>query len=474
MKKSTGVLTLVVALAVAYTGASWYVGTKTENAIRAQVNSANEYLRLQGAQFDQLKIEIASYERSVFSANASYVLSFSEPGDEETYELVFNDKIAHGPIPFAAGSFAPAMAVSHIELQNNNTTGDWFALTDGKVPLYADTIIALTGKADSKVEFTGFKKNLDGHLIDFSGGHFITALDSKAKNYTGKFNFDHLILDSIEATPFQVTFNKLYGDFDYSGELYVNDKQTGKLVLEKALIESEDVNASFNNFEISGSSETKDEVLNGQASYKVSSIKLNDQDVGTIDAGVNLNNIYTPGLLALSDLSNRLSANPDLDNLSDEEVAQFLKEIPAILERKPSFSIDPLSWTNSAGTSGLSIKVDLQSSENLLTDFSNPLPWLEVVREVQLSVRLSRPMLEKLVTVIAQTDDDLDIAEAMYGIDQLFEAADGLQSMGLVKTTDNGVESVIIYRGSESESLLINDVPVPVTDLFMMGMGLLM
>ncbi|MCX5592695.1 YdgA family protein [Alcaligenes endophyticus] len=473
MKKSTGVLTLVVALAAAYTGASWYVGTKTENAIRAQINTANEYLRAQ-TQFEQLKIELASYNRSIFSATASYVLSLRAQGEQETYEFILNDTIAHGPIPFAAGSYVPAMAVSHLELQKNATVEDWFEFTDGKTPVYADTTISWSGKADSTVEFLGFKKAQEEFTMDFSGGQFITELDSSAKSYTGKFNFDHFILDSIEDEPFQMTLNKLYGDFSYTGQLYVDDKQLGKVVLEKAEINAEKANLSLHGLEVTGNSATINEMLSGQARYAVKSIKVSDQDIGNLEIGVALSNWYAPAVKNITDVLNQLSADPDLDNLSEAERQQLLNDLHALLERKPSITIAPVLWANSAGKTDFGLEVKLQAPSTKQADLVDVMAWNEALEEAQLTVQISRPMLEQVINAMAQTDEEFDLPAVMEALDQVFEAASGLEAMGLVKMTDDGMESRIIYRGAEGGTLNINGVPVPMSDLLMMGMGLLM
>ncbi len=473
MKKSTGVLALLVALAAVYTGASWYVGQQTETAIREQVNQANEYLLQQG---EQAKLELSSYERSLFSSSARYVLSFNVPDEPETFELVFADRIAHGPIPFAAGYYAPAMAVSHIELQNNDTVAPWFALTDGKVPVYADTHISWAGKASSVVEWVPFKKNQEERNIDFSGGQILVDVDRKAQQYSGRFSFDHFLLDSVSDQPIKMTLKALHGDFDYSGQLYVNDKQSGKMTLEKVDVQAEDGAFGLKNFVITAASETVDSFIKGTARYDIESLEIGEQDVGKLEAAFDFDRWYAPAFLQANDLLTQLSAETDLAELSTEDKDRLAQALHLFLEHKPSINFSPISWKNAAGETNLGLQIALQAPEDKTADLHrNVLPWVQALDLVHLDVHLSRPMIEQVLQKIAQSDSDFDLQSAMLGVESLFnELAETLEPMGMVKRTSDGLESRISYSQANGEVIDFNGTPVPISDLFMLGLGLMM
>ncbi|HRL22734.1 MAG TPA: DUF945 family protein, partial [Alcaligenes sp.] len=86
MKKSTGVVALVVALAAVYGGSTWYMGQKTEELVREKVAEFNtvaaEKLKQSGID-GKVTMAVVEYKRGAFSSDARYVISIAGQQDQE-------------------------------------------------------------------------------------------------------------------------------------------------------------------------------------------------------------------------------------------------------------------------------------------------------------------------------------------------------------------------------------------------------
>lgn len=479
MKKSTGVVAMVLALAAVYTGASWYVGQRTQETYQSQIDKANSYLRAQVPPAGSAVFELTGYERSLFSSQARYSLILAAPDNgDEPLRLDFKDEISHGPLPFkalAAGVFKPAMAFIHTDLQSNQSVQKWFELAGNKPPLTADSVVALSGAVDSSIQLVPIKSATDNVNVDFSGGKVHLQLDQKEQKYQGNFQFARLFVDDIGDNPVKMTVDNLHGDFTHSGEIYVNDQQSGKVVLDKLDLLLEEGAFALNNFELSGQSKTQDAVANAQASYKVQSLTLGAQDLGSLEFGMQMNNLYMPAIMQMNDLMATYAGADEVAHLAPEDKQKLTGLIYQLLERKPDLHFSPLSWKNTKGTSDVGLLIKLQAPTTPNADFDeHVLAWLEALDLVKLDVNWSRPMMLELIDQWAKADPEFDAQDAKEQVNQL---VDGLletyEPMGLVKRTDEGVATTITYSHAEGEKLNFNGQAIPLGDLMLMAMGMM-
>lgn len=143
MNKSAGVLLgIVVAIGAISAGGGWYTGTKLEGVLQTSISDANK--ELQGAMVGSngtATLELVSVDRQLFSSTAHYRFKgqgamFSDAPDG--VELLFVDRIEHGPLPFSrlvAFKWLPVLASSHYELEKTPFTEKWFAATKDVSPL---------------------------------------------------------------------------------------------------------------------------------------------------------------------------------------------------------------------------------------------------------------------------------------------------------------------------------------------------
>src|SRR5690606_22532781 len=154
-------------------GVSWYVGKESEDTIRAAIERSNE--QLAGSLADQgsvsAKIEIADYDRGIFSSNARYSIIVRD--SDETIELAMQDHMQHGPFPWdlvRQGNFAPMLAYSRSNLVDTPSVKRWFEAARGAVPLTVDTQIRTGGAGTSVWEFAPLDWKDDDGTLAFSGG----------------------------------------------------------------------------------------------------------------------------------------------------------------------------------------------------------------------------------------------------------------------------------------------------------------
>ena len=91
MKKSVGVVGVVLAGAVAYGISSWYVGQRAQDSIETAVVEGNARLgKVLGEELSTqpVKLSISRYDRGWFSSNIIYSLKFSGSGGEVTEFLL--------------------------------------------------------------------------------------------------------------------------------------------------------------------------------------------------------------------------------------------------------------------------------------------------------------------------------------------------------------------------------------------------
>ena len=119
MKKSVAItLAVVIVGAGSWVGATWYTGKRIEESAQRHLAETNEKLAkitpLFGLRIDQIK-----YERSLFSTQARYGLSFvkndKSPQEMPDGMIEFDAKIEHGPFPKSA----LAVSYTHLTLPTN-------------------------------------------------------------------------------------------------------------------------------------------------------------------------------------------------------------------------------------------------------------------------------------------------------------------------------------------------------------------
>ncbi|MDR2839358.1 MAG: YdgA family protein [Azonexus sp.] len=181
MKKITILLAVIMLLAAAWLGASWYTGQQIEAALDKKVADFNTAAqKIPQAVTQGMAIKPLGYERGLFSSHARYGMAW---GNGPMIE--FDVALAHGPLPLPAlaqGDFLPRLVAAHIEMQiaDSEIKAAVDKFTGGKPPLVFDLSCDYGSK---KCDGAGSMPSFSGDIsptakLNFAGAQMRFAQDA--------------------------------------------------------------------------------------------------------------------------------------------------------------------------------------------------------------------------------------------------------------------------------------------------------
>lgn len=460
MKKSTGLVTLVVVLAAVYGGSTWYTGKKTEALVSGKVAEFNtlaaEQLQQMGMN-ESVVMNVVDYQRGVFSSTARYTITV-KPADaqEKPLELTFEDKISHGPLPMSAlalGNFTPVAALSHSTLVKTKDTEGWFKLTGDKTPLWADSLVGFDGAVDSNMHFEAIKHQGDEIKVDFSGGQLRTKAGGKSKDIVVTGSFPKLFVDDISADPLKLEADNFMVDFKQNGDINVNGTQVGKLSVDNIKMQTAETDGiTFKQIALNTDAVTKDSISDTKISYQLSDLVFEDKiKLGSAELVMSFDRVSAPAISALSKLVSDSNLQNDLGSVDAATADKMMELVLQALENKPVLRVEPLRWYTAAGESKATLRMDFQKPNASLQELKeSPELWVEAIPAAQLDVLISKPMLRDLAT-------EMDKAEGMSAeegnaamLDMILDAAVAPYAESkMLKNDENGVSTAIKYDGKD-------------------------
>lgn len=460
MKKSTGLVTLVVVLAAAYGGSTWYTGKKTEALVSEKVAQFNTLAAEQMQQMglsESVVMNVLDYQRGVFSSTARYTITIKPSDAEDTpLELTFDDKISHGPLPMSAmalGNFTPVAALSRSTLVKTKDTEGWYKLTGDKTPLWADSLVGFDGAVDSNVHFEAIKHQGNEISVDFSGGQLRTKAGGKSKDIVVTGSFPKLFVDDISEDPLKLEASNFVVDFKQDGDINVNGTQVGKLSVDNVKMQSAETDGiTFKQIAVNSHAVTKDSISDTKVIYTVSDLVFEDKvNLGSIELSMNFDRVYAPAISALSKLISDSNLQNDMDSVDGPTAQKIMELVLQALEHKPVLRIEPLRWYTAAGESKATLRVDFQKPDATLQQLKDsPDLWVEAIPAAQLDISISKPMLRGLAT-------DMDKAEGLTPeegnaamLDMMLDAAVApYAKSNMIKNDENDISTVIKYDGQD-------------------------
>lgn len=460
MKKSTGLVTLVVVLAAAYGGSTWYTGKKTEALVSEKVAQFNTLAAEQMQQMglsESVVMNVLDYQRGVFSSTARYTITIKPSDTEDTpLELTFDDKISHGPLPMSAmalGNFTPVAALSRSTLVKTKDTEGWYKLTGDKTPLWADSLVGFDGAVDTNVHFEAIKHQGNEISVDFSGGQLRTKAGGKSKDIVVTGNFPKLLVDDISEDPLKLQASNFVVDFKQDGDINVNGTQVGKLSVDNVKMHTAETDGiTFKQIAVNSDAVTKDSISDTKVIYTVSDLVFEDKaNLGSIELSMNFDRVYAPAISALSKLISDSNLKNDMGSVDGPTAQKIIELVMQVLEQKPVLRIEPLRWYTAAGESKATLRVDFQKPDATLQQLKeSPELWVEAIPAAQLDVSISKPMLRGLAT-------DMDKAEGLTPeegnaamLDMMLDAAVApYAKSNMIKNDENDISTVIKYDGQD-------------------------
>ncbi|MDN3222006.1 YdgA family protein [Pseudomonas nunensis] len=475
MNKSAGVLLgIVVAIGAISAGGAWYTGTKLEGVLNASVADANKELQaaLVGSN-GTASLELLSLERGVFSSTAHYRLKGEgEMFGEAPVELLFVDRVEHGPLPFsrlASLKWLPVMATNHFELEKTSTTEKWFAAANGQSPVKGVVNIGYDNSTNGTFELLPLEVALDDKSsLKFSGLNMDIAASAEAKKVKADGYMDSLKLTTVseDQAPVTVEMNGLTvaSNLVKSTYGYYTGENTVELTSSKTTFGPKQSVVGVNKFEMKNQTEESGTSASGRADYKVGEVSFNGKTVGSAQMAMSLKNLDIPSTMSLMGIyqtklqpyeqaaAKAAAAGepaPEL-NLTPEEEKQVKAGLEKLLAAGPQFALENLSFNSANG----------ESRANLVLDLTKPasmdLPPDQLVRQLiallDINIKVSKPMLVDLLSIQAQADGQTD---AKTIVDQATATSDMFSSMAvgtqLAKLEGSDVVTKLHYANNQVE-----------------------
>lgn len=473
MNKSAGVLLgIVVAIGAISAGGAWYTGSKLDGVLNTSIADANKELQaaLAGSN-GTASLELVSLDRHVFSSTAHYRLKGEgEMFGEAPMEMLFVDRIEHGPLPFSrlvSLKWLPVLATSHYELEKTPLTEKWFAAAKDKSPVKGVVNIGYDNSTKGTLEFLPLEAALDDKSnLTFSGMKLDVDASAQAQKVKADGYMDSLKLTTVaeDQTPVKVELNglTLASNLNKSTYGYYVGENIVELTNSKTTFGPKQSVLGFKNFEMKNKTEESGTNASGRADYKVGEVSLNGKVIGSAQMAMSLKNLDIPSTMSLMQIyqtklqpyekaaAEAAAAGlpaPEL-NLTPAEEAQVKTGLEKLLAAGPQVALENLSFNTSNG----------ESRANLLLDLTKPqsmdLPPDQLVKQLiallDFNLLVSKPMLVDVLTVQSQIDGQTD---AKLIADQASATADMFGSMAvgtqLAKLDGNNVVTKLHYANNQ-------------------------
>lgn len=214
MKK---LLLALIALCLIVLASSYWFGLRTEGLMQAALERVTS-----NAPF--LKITLKEKHRGIFSSTYTYSMA-SAPGtgaDAPGNALVasLTTRVAHGPIPFAAGDFAPCQALADSVLAVDPASGQEFKKFNEQFPELSRSTIrtrfAFDGSGVTDIAIPAFKKTISGENgepvdLDWQG---LTSRTTFNDGFTAYVTTIQAPLLHVRSKQVDVTLAGISGDYD--------------------------------------------------------------------------------------------------------------------------------------------------------------------------------------------------------------------------------------------------------------------
>lgn len=482
MKKTSLIVSTIVVVGIAYTGSTWYMGKQTQQIIEngiVEINELhNEMASVYLSQPGDL-VKLSSYERGIFASKGVYIIDYQDiDGNKAQYQIETN--IQHGPLPLEAllqGKLKPLMAYSSAHMVVTPEVAKWFDPSSAETPLHVNTEVHFNGNANSALNFAPLSlEPNNNHKIEFSGGQGWLNFANNFSDISGAANFDsYSVLNknnnetaSLNNIKFNsnTTANKANNSFDHLSSIAIDsiDVTTDANANNLKII---DLNLELNAKQENG-------FINSRLLYSFDDIELDGQNTGKINLGINLSNLEEKALNELHAAYMALIAKHKLDEYdhfkpATAEENELIAKVAALLAAKPVLRIEPLEWSNSGGTSNLTLNVAFKEFSEHANSPDEVLQ--ESIDNAHLKININRAMLLELVSQMSkQSDFDVSNAMAEIFLEQYIEK---LSRMGLA-TSDGESIKLDLYIDPAKDEVILNEKTMPLSQLVMIGFGLML
>ncbi|KAA0910607.1 YdgA family protein [Pusillimonas sp. ANT_WB101] len=457
MKKTTGVIAVIVVLGAGYAGTTWYMGKRIQSEYERVIATANERMKEFagiGQPASAPSLALTSYDRGFFSSEAVYTITATAE-EGKPLEFRLHDHISHGPFPVTAlkaGKPAPMLADITSQLVSTPSVQPWFDAVTNKnqPPLHAATYLGFSGTGQSvwTVEPASFSQ--DGVAIELSGGAFTIDLSNQYQNTDTKGKFGSVVaVDEEAGDTMRVANIEFAGTSEQAEEKSV--RTHNRATVESVVIENPDKDTvTLKNLAMQVNGEQKGDLIDATVAYTFGSIQSGAAELGSISVNGELKRL---DIKAFVDLGNTYDAmmvrqgvtSPDDLDLTPEDEAVLREKSLVLLKPNPLVTAGPIIWKNSSGQTEAMLSLDMVEPKDgdAAAGFDVLLP--QIVKKADLNVSVSKSMMVQAFSQTGTDDAEREQLAAMGGMlyDQYVSR---LQGLGFVSVQDDTAKLAIVYE----------------------------
>lgn len=488
MKKSVGIAVgLAVVAGVASTAGAWYTGQQLESSLTSSIAQANQELKTltPGLGLD-VTVELVSLERGLLSSTAHYRVKakgdLTTTGDESKAvddELLFVDRIEHGPFPLSrlmGLKLMPVMSKSNFELENSPLVAKWFTASKGLSPLTGHASIGYTGNVNSSLKLQPLEFSEEGTSLKFSGLNLNALVTEGQESFKVDGDMDNLVLVGPDNTRIELQGLSLRNDSNLGASgLYLGTSES-KLKQVQVLI-AEQPPLLINDMLQTGKLDEDKTGVFGSFTYGIGMVNFAGKDLGALDLAGSVKNLDTLAIKDLSEMYKQLISNLDAShydasspdfNLSAEQKTKLEADFGQLLAAKPVLALDKFAFKTANGQSSLSLSVGLNKPSSF--DLPPDALAMQSIASLDAHLQVSKPMIKDVVLSQAALDPSADPEAAKQQAEQMSEMA-GMMAVGTQMATVDGdnIVASLKYAGGQVD---LNGRKMPLEEFMAMSMGM--
>ncbi|MCX0500093.1 YdgA family protein [Erwinia billingiae] len=466
MKKTKIAIGVVVALGVIWTGAAWFTGKQLESHMDELVQNANAQMNNMAPE-NRLKLSYQDFQRGVFTSTARFVLQSNSQTEDNSLikpgqSIVFNEKIDHGPFPFAQlkkFNLIPSMASVHTQLENTDAVKKLFEMTKGQSIVQADTRVGYSGATASAINLlpVDYNNAQTGERFASNGGTVNIDADNKGDKVNFSGDLDSLVLTTKNQLDMPVMFTANGLKLDASTHLSPEGMRIGDQSINlKKLTAVVDGKEAFTAEGLNGKSSFNSEksLISGNIDYALDSLKLQNQNFGQGKLAIKLSQFDANGMKAFSDNYNSqvqalmnepgISDNPALYQQRMSQI--FSANLPLLLKGDPIVNIAPFSWKNDKGESSFNLSVHFKDPAANTTQPQNIGQAVDsVLKTLDGKLSINMAMATEMMTHVAMAEGYKQEDAAKLADQQVKGVAAMGQMFKLTTQQDNNIVTSLQY-----------------------------
>ncbi len=424
-RKLLSVVSALALLFVLYAGTSWYIGGRVQAEANTVIDSLNTYIAKNWS--DQVRVSVRSYQRGVFTSEASYLLTF--PASKTATlspEVLMVNRITHDALSLeqiAQGKFEWLSASIHTTLAPTAFTEALFRATGGQSLIDGHTQLNVKGLAKLDWVIRPVNHTQDTVRSRFAGATLVAEIGPNFHHTKGELKVKALNITNGKVT-LDMKASRLHTD-THPGQsglsIGISGADIGELTLTSLnfpTVTAKQINTRLILNE-------KDNLLTGQSQYDIERLTIDKKDWGTLELTASYDNLNGNAVKSLGDLyttilTRFLNSEPEADLTTAADLKQFWGHFQTLVKNSPTVRLDPLIWQTANGQSSITLStvlspVDLRSGGLGLN--GNPIQTIDatiaISRAMAVGVRTTALEANGAKPAQAKSTAEKDVAGAL-------------------------------------------------------------